>query len=213
MPVISMDCPVEGVWSFMNPPGHHPDAKDFVATNLSGRPYNLFSLPLHAFWRLNVKHTFAWEKKVFAPLDGVVVSTANSYEDRETLNFIKDFVAGLVLARRHSSDDIGFFIGNHILMKADIGGYALFAHLRKGSISVHEGERIRTGQPISAIGNSGNTIQPHLHFHVMRDKDLATSMPLPFVFSEYEERQGGSWVKKQNSLPGNYTVFRFVRAA
>jgi murein DD-endopeptidase MepM/ murein hydrolase activator NlpD len=42
----------------------------------------------------------------------------------------------------------------------------VFMHLRTGSIVVEEGQRIRTGQRIGEVGNTGRSFGPHLHFEV-----------------------------------------------
>jgi len=42
----------------------------------------------------------------------------------------------------------------------------VFMHLRSGSIPVHEGQSIRTGQRIGEVGNTGRSFGPHLHFEV-----------------------------------------------
>ena len=75
--------------------------------------------------------------------------------------------------------------GNHIVQ--DIGGdkYAFYAHLKTGSVKVKPGDRLTTGQPIAALGNSGNTSAPHLHFHVMSTPDPLRSNGLPFVFADF----------------------------
>lgn len=52
--------------------------------------------------------------------------------------------------------------GNYIVLKcaeADI----FMAHLKQGSIKVAQGEVVTVGQPLAEIGNSGNTLEPHLH--------------------------------------------------
>ncbi|HET9012381.1 MAG TPA: M23 family metallopeptidase, partial [Gemmatimonadaceae bacterium] len=56
--------------------------------------------------------------------------------------------------------------GNHVIL--DIGGgyYAFYAHLRPGSLRVRVGDRVRRGQVVGLVGNSGNSTEPHLHFHV-----------------------------------------------
>jgi hypothetical protein len=213
MTTIEIECPVKGVWAFLNPPGHHPDAKDFVAVDESGKPYKAAGLARHLFWKLEASKTFAWEKEILAPFAAVIVETENSCVDREALNFVRDVIAGLILAKRHEMNDMNFFLGNHVIMQSDSGIYALFAHIRKGSIRVKKGERVKTGDLIAAIGNSGNTIQPHLHFQLMKENSPFTTPPLPFVFTAYEARQGKTWKMEQTSLPKNGQVFRTRGAA
>ena len=58
--------------------------------------------------------------------------------------------------------------GNYILLQCpnvDI----LMAHLRQGSIMTAPGDPVTTGQPLAEIGNSGNTLEPHLHIEAMKD--------------------------------------------
>jgi len=66
------------------------------------------------------------------------------------------------------------------------GNYALYAHLRTGSIKVKAGDRLSSGQVIALLGNSGNTDGPHLHFHVMSTPDPLRSNGLPFVLSSFK---------------------------
>ena len=56
--------------------------------------------------------------------------------------------------------------GNHVVLDLGHGEYALIAHLRHGSVAVKVGDRVRTGQLLGRCGNSGNTSEPHVHFHV-----------------------------------------------
>jgi murein DD-endopeptidase MepM/ murein hydrolase activator NlpD len=42
------------------------------------------------------------------------------------------------------------------------------AHLQSGSVAVAEGDNIQSGDRIGAVGNSGNTAEPHLHIHAQR---------------------------------------------
>ena len=194
----------------MNPPGHHPDAKDFVAVDEGGKPYRPLDFARHLLWRLHVTNVFAWEKTVFAPFEGEIVEAENTCEDRTTLNLVRDVFTALVRAPRQKLNDAAFFLGNHIIMRSDQGVYALFAHLRKDSFAVKVGQRVRAGQAIAAVGNSGNTIQPHLHFQLMRDNAPFTAIPLPFVFSEYEKKEGDAWKNAVLSLPNNRQVFRTI---
>ena len=101
MEPIKIQSPVRGDWSFMNPPGHHPDAKDFVAVNDKGTPYNRFKILHHLFYKLNVIETFAWGKEVFSPFERNVLKVENSVTDRNELNLFRDLFKGLVLAPRN----------------------------------------------------------------------------------------------------------------
>lgn len=75
--------------------------------------------------------------------------------------------------------------GNHIVQDIGGGNYAFYAHLQTGSVAVRPGDRLRTGQVIAKLGNSGNSDAPHLHFHVMSTPDPLRSDGLPFVFKAF----------------------------
>jgi Peptidase family M23 len=75
--------------------------------------------------------------------------------------------------------------GNHIVQDIGGGNYAFYAHLKTGSITVKPGEQLAAGQKIAALGNSGNSDAPHLHFHVMSTLDPLRSNGLPFVLTSF----------------------------
>jgi hypothetical protein len=77
------------------------------------------------------------------------------------------------------------YAGNHIVQDLGDGNYALYAHLKTGSIKVNVGDRLSSGQVIALLGNSGNSDGPHLHFHVMSTPDPLRSNGLPFVLSSF----------------------------
>jgi hypothetical protein len=76
--------------------------------------------------------------------------------------------------------------GNHIVQDVGGGNYAYYAHLKTGSVQVKPGDQLTTGQVIGALGNTGNSDAPHLHFHVMSTPDPLRSDGLPFVFSSFK---------------------------
>ena len=65
--------------------------------------------------------------------------------------------------------------GNHVLIQHREDEFSLLAHLRKGTVAVTVGERVRRGQRIGECGNSGHSTQPHLHFHVQDRRSFNTA--------------------------------------
>jgi murein DD-endopeptidase MepM/ murein hydrolase activator NlpD len=75
--------------------------------------------------------------------------------------------------------------GNHVVLEIGDRRYAVLAHLRQGSVRVREGERVWRGQQIAAIGDSGNSLAPHLHFQVQdRPGTDDTVSTFPVVFRD-----------------------------
>jgi murein DD-endopeptidase MepM/ murein hydrolase activator NlpD len=65
------------------------------------------------------------------------------------------------------------------------GRYAFYAHLQPGSLRVKPGDRLRRGQMLGLLGNSGNSDAPHLHFHISNGNSLA-SEGMPYGFDSFE---------------------------
>jgi hypothetical protein len=55
----------------------------------------------------------------------------------------------------------------------------LLAHMHNGSVLANVGERLRLGQPLGKVENSGNTSEPHLHVHAKR-----SGLGIPILFEE-----------------------------
>jgi len=70
--------------------------------------------------------------------------------------------------------------GNHVII--DIGGgyYAFYAHLKPGSLKVKLGDKVKRGQVIGLVGNTGNSTEPHLHFHVADANSPLGSEGVPY---------------------------------
>ena len=74
--------------------------------------------------------------------------------------------------------------GNHVMLRCG-GADVLLGHLQPGSLKVQVGHRVRAGDWIGMVGNSGNTGEPHLHIHAQlpatADEPIAGE-PLPISF-------------------------------
>jgi Peptidase family M23 len=75
--------------------------------------------------------------------------------------------------------------GNNVIMALTPGVYAIYAHMQPGSITVHVGEKVTTGQMLGKVGNTGNTDAPHLHFGLLDAPDPLAGTTVPMVFARY----------------------------
>jgi murein DD-endopeptidase MepM/ murein hydrolase activator NlpD len=109
--------------------------------------------------------------------------------------------------------------GNHIILDLGSGYHAFYAHLQPGSLRVKVGDRVKRGQVMALLGNSGNSTEPHLHFHVSDRNSPLASEGVPYALDAFEvQGRGMSWrpspgqatEKRTNELPTQNTVVRFV---
>ena len=76
--------------------------------------------------------------------------------------------------------------GNHVILDLGGGRYAFYAHLQPGSLRVKLGDRVRTGQVLGLVGNSGNSTEPHLHFHLSDGNSPLRSEGIPYLHESFE---------------------------
>lgn len=112
---------------------------------------------------------YSWEQPLVSPADGTVVIARGTMEDSEGANFVTD--------RADAA-------GNVIVIELEGGEFVVLAHLRHGTLQVGEGDRVRKGDPLARVGNSGNTTMAHLHLQVQTHRDLwdPDNRSVPFVF-------------------------------
>lgn len=73
--------------------------------------------------------------------------------------------------------------GNHVVIHCH-GVNVLLAHLKQGSVAVETGEAVEAGAVVGAVGNSGNTTEPHLHIHAVHSEapDAISGTAVPIFF-------------------------------
>ena len=190
---IVLDPPLRGEWAILNPPGHPRLAFDFLATKGTRLPYAGTAVIPHFFGSIAVGTTYAWRQPVFAPLDGVVVACSDGAPDRERISMVRDLLVLLTRPPRPGSP-FEAYGGNYVILQSS-HCYPLLAHLRCGSVCVKTGDHVRAGERLGEVGNSGSSIQPHLHFQVMSSRDpfpLFENL-LPFKFRNIRKRVGREW--------------------
>jgi len=87
---------------------------------------------------------------------------------RAPVRAIRDGIVGRVEMRYADAgcDDPALIRGgNEIIVVDPVGVEVVYGHLQKGSALVKEGDRVRAGQLIAGVGNSGKSVLPHLHIH------------------------------------------------
>lgn len=93
--------------------------------------------------------------------------------------------------------------GNHIILDLGHGIYAAYAHLIPGSIRVKAGQRVKVGQVMAKLGNTGNSSEPHLHFQIMNAPDFIMSEGLPFGHPVLT-------IQKTGPVPGNDFAVKLI---
>jgi hypothetical protein len=81
--------------------------------------------------------------------------------------------------------------GNHVVLDLGDGRYGLYAHLKPGSVRVRAGETVRRGQVLGLVGTSGNSSEPHLHFHVMDNPSPLAANGLPYRLRKFSSTRRG----------------------
>ena len=77
-------------------------------------------------------------------------------------------------------------IGNYVLIEHAQGESTVYAHLKTASVRVKVGEAVRAGQVIGQLGSSGNSTEPHLHFHVCDRPQALRCAGVPVRFENIE---------------------------
>jgi hypothetical protein len=65
-------------------------------------------------------------------------------------------------------------------------GVIKLAHLQRGSVTVQPGDAIAAGEIVGRVGNSGNSSEPHLHVHAVREDPASpgTETPVPILVDD-----------------------------
>lgn len=105
--------------------------------------------------------------------------------------------------------------GNAIVLDLGGGRFAVYGHLQPGSLRVKVGDRVKTGQALARLGNSGNSDLPHLHFHVVDANSPLGAEGVPFAMSSFTQEgvvtqatevleKGEPWRAPADAKPARY---------
>ncbi|MCD4785530.1 MAG: M23 family metallopeptidase [Candidatus Eremiobacteraeota bacterium] len=163
---------------------------------------------------------YCYGKKIHSVADGIVVEAMDGVP--ENVPLAKEKAVPMTLEN---------ICGNYALIDIGNGHYALYAHMIPGSVKVKKGDKVKTGQVLGLLGNSGNSTAPHLHFHISTTPsgNLLASEGLPFEIGSFlyegkipvpfecESIKGMVWKKKpgakpvarKNEVPLGYKIYAF----
>jgi hypothetical protein len=168
----------------------YPDGKTFRGDSKDNRNYRAYGTEIHAV------------------ADGVVTDTKDG---------IQQNVPNEKPAVPITLETIG---GNNVIMQIGDGLFAFYAHMQPGSLRVKVGEKVRRGDVLGLLGNSGNSSEPHLHFHICNASFELACEGLPYAFASYE-LLGNGWTwksadsheppaKQEMEIPLENDVVRFL---
>lgn len=134
-------------------------AWDFVITDMQGKQYSgKGDFP---------EDYYCYEKPVLAPADG-------------TVEYIVDNIDDNVIGQVDLKDNWG----NTVILRHEDFLFTSLSHLKKESVPVKTGERVKAGDLIGKCGNSGRSPYPHLHFQVQETPYIG-SPTLDYPISHY----------------------------
>jgi hypothetical protein len=141
-------------------------AVDWVKLGPNGATFTGDPLKNESYFAYNQDVLAAAGGRVIDVLDGVAENVPNYYPSPADL-------------------DVDNLAGNHIVEDLGDGRFALYAHLSPGNLRVQVGDVVAPGQVLGRLGNSGNSGQPHLHFHVMDGPQPLGSRGVPFYIASW----------------------------
>lgn len=127
---------------------------------------------------------FAFGREILAPADGTVT---------DVISGVRDNVPGSMSP--YSA------LGNAVFIQHRENEVSALAHLKLGSIKVKVGDRIKAGQLIGLCGNSGNSSEPHLHYHLQNTPVIQDATGIKCYFQKVIVLEKGGRESKVDYSP------------
>ncbi len=115
---------------------------------------------------------FGFSQPIYAAGAGRVVAAVDDGPDNREVD-----------AARFEANKLADY-GNYIVVDHGDGEFALYGHIKHGSCEVKVGHFVKIGQQIAAIGASGSSLMPHLHFQLQTTADT-NGEGLPSYFNQF----------------------------
>jgi len=132
---------------------------------------------------------YAYGADVLAAADGRVISAGNDQQEDPSAMQRPNETQEAYFARLQKEQGERLakgsttITGNYVMIDHGKNEYSLYGHLQPGSVAVHVGDQVKAGEVIGKLGSSGNSTEPHLHFHVCDKPDPLMCAGIPVNFS------------------------------
>ncbi|MCH8560416.1 MULTISPECIES: M23 family metallopeptidase [unclassified Nesterenkonia] len=222
---MELSLPFTGSWKVQNSPArrvpsHGTDlfgiryAIDFVAVDTDGRTAGSVSWR-SVFAAEQPELFFAFGQEVLAPRDGTVRVIHDGEDDHAARRSQLSLIPYLLGQSSRVREGPVAVAGNHVIIEDPRSRcFIALVHLRRGSIRVHPGEQVSSGEILAECGNSGNSTQPHIHLQAMDSLDLHRAHGVPIVFRGFHEQiRSGEAAVIWHGVPANASVVQPVRPA
>lgn len=121
--------------------------------------------------RGRIENYWGFGEPVVAVADGEVVDAVDSIADNPRGQLPSATIANIA--------------GNHVILRIAPTRFVMFAHLKRGSVRVKTGQRVKRGDVVGLLGNSGQSTGPHLHLQVMDGPSPLAAEGVPFVLGSF----------------------------
>jgi hypothetical protein len=127
---------------------------------------------------------FCFGREILAPADGVVV---------EAIDGVRDNTPG--------SMNPYCLVGNCVVIQHRTNEFSVLAHFQRGSVAVKAGDQVKRGQVLGKCGNSGNSSEPHLHYHLQHSPIFQDALGIKTLFRNVSVAKDGQTEMKTNYSP------------
>jgi len=133
---------------------------------------------------------FSFSQPVYAAGAGRVAAMHDGDEDNRTVN------------QANFATDERAYGGNYVVIDHLNGEFSWFGHLKKGTVLVKAGQTVKQGEVIGAMGASGSSLFPHLHYELRDGSGAKIVNGLPSYFSHFRRLIGSKEVKVKRGYVG-----------
>jgi murein DD-endopeptidase MepM/ murein hydrolase activator NlpD len=127
---------------------------------------------------------YAFGREVLAPADGTVVEVIEGVHDNTPGSMNPYSAVGNCVIIRHRAEEV-----------------SVLAHFKQGSIVVKAGDKVTRGQLLGQCGNSGNSSEPHVHYHLQNSPVLQDGLGIKCVFQKVVVTEDGKTETRTDCSP------------